>query len=131
MNAAPPIRLTVNVVELNPYAPRPYVFTEAALCLRDSIRSAGFASDQRVNEADPRALSIVLGAVRGVGFFAGSDWSSSGILFARYDRIVAACTALMRSPTSSWSGLIARSSSPRRSTLRLAVVPLSAVRRSS
>jgi hypothetical protein len=55
--------LTVNVVELNPYAPRPFVFTEAARALRDSIEAAGYASRHSVNEADLHALNIVLGAV--------------------------------------------------------------------
>jgi hypothetical protein len=55
--------LTVDVVELNPYAPRPFVFTEAALCLRDSIRGAGFASEHHVNQGNPNALALVLGAV--------------------------------------------------------------------
>jgi hypothetical protein len=53
----------VDVVELNPYAPRPFVFTEAALCLRDSLRAAGWSSSHRRNEVDPRAYSIVLGAL--------------------------------------------------------------------
>jgi hypothetical protein len=53
----------VDVVELNPYAPRPFVFTEAALCLRDSLRAAGWTSTHRRNEVDPRAYSIVLGAL--------------------------------------------------------------------
>jgi len=56
-------RLTIDVVELNPHAPRPFVFTEAALCLRDSIRAAGFASDHHVNQGNPEALSLLLGAV--------------------------------------------------------------------
>jgi hypothetical protein len=56
-------RLTVNVVEINPYAPRPYVFTETALCLQESLHNAGFLSDLHVNRADPHSLSIVLGAV--------------------------------------------------------------------
>ena len=55
--------LEINVVELNPHAPRPFAFTDAALCLRDSIRAAGFASNLYVNQTNPRALSIVLGAV--------------------------------------------------------------------
>jgi hypothetical protein len=55
--------LAVDVVELNPYAPRPYVFTEAALCLRDAIRAAGFVSDHHVNQGNPGALCLVLGAV--------------------------------------------------------------------
>lgn len=53
----------VDVVELNPYAPRPFVFTEAALCLRDSLRAAGWTSTHRRNEVDPQAYSIVLGAL--------------------------------------------------------------------
>ncbi|HSV34631.1 MAG TPA: glycosyltransferase [Ramlibacter sp.] len=55
--------LAVHVVELNPYAPRPFVFTEAALCLRDAIRATGLRSELWVNQADARAITIVLGAV--------------------------------------------------------------------
>lgn len=55
--------LTIDVVELNPHAPRPFAFTEAALCLRDSIRAAGLGSHHRVNIADPGTACIVLGAV--------------------------------------------------------------------
>jgi hypothetical protein len=55
--------LAIDVVELNPHAPQPFAFTEAALCLRDSIRDAGFQSEHRVNIANPRTASIVLGAV--------------------------------------------------------------------
>jgi hypothetical protein len=62
-NAPAPGSLAVNVAELNPYAPRPFVFTEAALCLRDSIRLAGFASEVWENKADPQAITIVLGAL--------------------------------------------------------------------
>lgn len=53
--------LTINVVERNPYAPRPFVFTEVAVCLRDSIRAAGYMSDHLVNRIDPQVYSIVLG----------------------------------------------------------------------
>ena len=56
-------KLTVDVVELNPHAPRPFAFTEAALCLRDSLRAAGLQSDHRVNIANPQAVCMVLGAV--------------------------------------------------------------------
>jgi len=56
-------RLTIDVIELNPHAPRPFVFTEAALCLRDSIRASGLESNHRVNIADPRGICIVLGAL--------------------------------------------------------------------
>jgi len=59
----PSPRLTIDVVELNPYAPRPFVFTEAALCLRDSIRALGFTSDHHVNQGNPDALALLLGAV--------------------------------------------------------------------
>lgn len=55
--------LTIDVVELNPHAPRPFAFTEVALCLRDSLRLAGLQSDHRVNIANPQAVCIVLGAV--------------------------------------------------------------------
>jgi hypothetical protein len=53
----------VDVVELNPHAPRPFVFTEAAICLRESLLAAGWRSSHRRNEVDPDAYSIVLGAV--------------------------------------------------------------------
>lgn len=56
-------RLTIDVVELNPHEPRPFVFTEPALCLRDSIRAVGLGSNHRVNIADPDAPCIVLGAI--------------------------------------------------------------------
>jgi hypothetical protein len=55
--------LAINVVELNPHAPRPFAFTEAALCLRDSIQAAGFESNLYVNKTDPSGISMVLGAV--------------------------------------------------------------------
>lgn len=58
MNAGRPI----HVVELNPYAPRPFVFTEAAICLTDAIRAAGHACEHVHNHIDPAAWSIVLGA---------------------------------------------------------------------
>jgi hypothetical protein len=72
MNAPPTSALVVNVVELNPHAPRPVVFSEAALCLRDAIRAAGFRSEVCVNR--------------------------SGIRFASYVNLVAACQELLRSP---------------------------------
>jgi hypothetical protein len=50
---------SVNVVEINPYGPRPFVFTELALCLRDALRLAGFASRHLVNEVDPAEPAIV------------------------------------------------------------------------
>lgn len=53
----------LDVVELNPYAPRPFAFTEVALCLRDSLRLAGLQSDLHVNTSDPQSNCIVLGAV--------------------------------------------------------------------
>lgn len=49
----------IDVVELNPYAPRPFVFTEVAICLRDALRGCGVAADHRVNEAVPGVPSIV------------------------------------------------------------------------
>ena len=53
--AQPPI----DVVELNPHWPRPFVFTEMALCLRDMLREAGYEAEHVVNEVDPEGLSIV------------------------------------------------------------------------
>jgi hypothetical protein len=63
--ASPPNspQLTIDVVELNGHAPRPFVFTEAALCLRDSIRAAGLGSNHYVNVADADSICIVLGAL--------------------------------------------------------------------
>lgn len=54
-SALPPI----GVVELNPHWPRPFVFTEIALCLRDQLRDAGFEAEHLVNEIDPDGLAIV------------------------------------------------------------------------
>lgn len=55
------LRPAINVVEKNPYAPQPFVLTEAATCLRDSIRAAGYPSEHLANRIDPAAYSIVLG----------------------------------------------------------------------
>jgi hypothetical protein len=63
MSEAPAARGVVNVAEINPHAPRPYTFTEAALCLRDSIRALGYTSDVHVNRADTAERCIVLGAL--------------------------------------------------------------------
>jgi len=49
----------VGVIEINPHWPRPYVFTEIALCLRDQLLAAGYEAEHLVNEADPDAVSIV------------------------------------------------------------------------
>ena len=62
MTALPAPSGTIHVVELNPYAPRPFVFTEAAVCLVDAIRAAGHAAEHVHNRIDPAAWSIVLGA---------------------------------------------------------------------
>lgn len=51
----------INVVERNPYLPQPFVLTEVAICLRDSIRAAGYPCEHLVNRIDPQAFSIVLG----------------------------------------------------------------------
>ncbi len=60
----PPDRATrVDVVELNPYAPRPFVFTDLAMCLRDAIQAAGRESIHRSNEVAPDAISLVLGCL--------------------------------------------------------------------
>jgi hypothetical protein len=53
----------VDVVELNPYAPRPFVFTDLAVCLRDSIQAAGWESIHRFNEVEPGTVSVVLGCL--------------------------------------------------------------------
>jgi hypothetical protein len=58
----PPTGRAIHVVELNPYAPRPFVFTEAAICLVDAIRAAGHEAQHVHNRIDPDAWSIVLGA---------------------------------------------------------------------
>jgi hypothetical protein len=63
MNSSPATVREVNVVELNPYAPRPFAFTEAALCLRDSIEAAGYESNLYINRTDSSAISVILGAV--------------------------------------------------------------------
>jgi hypothetical protein len=49
----------IAVVELNRHAPRPFVFTEVALCLRDMLRAAGYEAEHLVNEIDPDAINIV------------------------------------------------------------------------
>lgn len=49
----------MNVVEINAYAPRPFVFTELALCLRDALRRAGVASERLLNRVEPGVPSIV------------------------------------------------------------------------
>ena len=51
-----------NLIELNPYAPRPFVFSEVALCLRDAISKAGYKCQYCVNSSGPYEWSIVLGA---------------------------------------------------------------------
>lgn len=64
MATAPsPSGLTIDVIELNAHAPQPFAFTEAALCLRDSIRAMGLESNHYVNIANPRSVCIVLGAL--------------------------------------------------------------------
>lgn len=61
--STPVTRGVVDVAEINPYAPRPHAFTEAALCLRDAIRAAGYASEVYANKADLNGTNIVLGAL--------------------------------------------------------------------
>lgn len=48
----------LDVVELNVYKPRPFVFTELAICLRDAVRAAGFACEHLVNETVPGVPAI-------------------------------------------------------------------------
>lgn len=60
--------MKINVIEFNQYAPLPFVFSEAALCLRDSIRLAGYSCEllfNSVDVADTNDYSIVLGARSG------------------------------------------------------------------
>src|SRR3954465_14079187 len=57
----PSARPAIHVVEWNPYAPRPFVFSEVAVCLRDAIRAAGYDSEHLQNRIDPQSYSIVLG----------------------------------------------------------------------
>lgn len=52
-----PARL--DVVEINAYAPRPFVFSEIALCLRDALRRAGVASEHQVNRSEPGVPCVV------------------------------------------------------------------------
>jgi len=59
----------IGVVELNPHWPRPYVFSEIALCLRDQLLAAGYEAEHLVNEVDPDGLSIV--------FVPTDDWRSA------------------------------------------------------
>lgn len=81
MSETLPLGEPVNVIELNRYAPRPFVFTDLALCLRDSIRAAGFASNVLVNESDPRFASIVLGATPALEpFVEGLDPNRTAVL---------------------------------------------------
>lgn len=67
-----PARL--NVVEINPYAPRPFVFSELALCLRDALRRVGVASEHLLNRSVPGVPSIVFVPTDGwEAFVAGLD----------------------------------------------------------
>jgi hypothetical protein len=50
---------SVDVVEINRFAPRPFVFTELALSLRDMLRAADCHAEHVLNKADPQHLSIV------------------------------------------------------------------------
>jgi hypothetical protein len=59
----------IGVVELNPHWPRPFVFSEIALCLRDQLRAAGYEAEHLVNEIDADGLSIV--------FVPTDDWRSA------------------------------------------------------
>lgn len=65
---------SANVVEINPYHPRPFVFTELALCLRDALRQCGYLSRHLVNEVDPAVPAIVFVPTDGwQDFVAGLD----------------------------------------------------------
>jgi hypothetical protein len=61
MSVSGPLQgLTIQVVELNPYAPRPFVLTEAAICIRDAIRAAGYAAEHVANQIEPGQPALVL-----------------------------------------------------------------------
>lgn len=59
----------IGVVELNPHWPRPYVFSEIALCLRDQLLAAGYEAEHLVNQIDADGVSIV--------FVPTDDWRSA------------------------------------------------------
>ena len=64
----------LNVVEINPYAPRPFVFSELALCLRDALRHVGVASEHLLNRSVHGVPSIVFVPTDGwETFVAGLD----------------------------------------------------------
>lgn len=50
---------SLDVVEINRFAPRPFVFTELALSLRDMLRAADCQAEHVLNKADPGRLCIV------------------------------------------------------------------------
>jgi hypothetical protein len=56
-------RVALDVALINPHAPCPYTFNEAALCLQASIRAAGHACALHVNRSDSAGRAIVLGAL--------------------------------------------------------------------
>ena len=51
----------VSVVEINPYAPRPFVFTDLALCLFAALRGGGLAVQLVMNTLPAAVPCIVRG----------------------------------------------------------------------
>jgi hypothetical protein len=49
------------VVEVNPYAPRPFAFSDAATCLTESLRASGISSRHICNAIPTRGAMILLG----------------------------------------------------------------------
>lgn len=74
-----PARL--NVVEINAYAPRPFVFSELALCLRDALRRVGIASDHLLNRAVPGVPNVVFVPTDGWEAFVASLDPQQTVLF--------------------------------------------------
>ena len=71
----------INVVEINAYAPRPFVFSELALCLRDALRRAGVASEHLINRSEPGVPSIVFVPTDGWEAFVAQLDPSDTVLF--------------------------------------------------
>jgi hypothetical protein len=49
------------VVEVNPYAPRPFAFSDAAICLTESLRASGIPSRHICNAIPTRGAVVLLG----------------------------------------------------------------------
>lgn len=76
----------INIVELNDYFPRPFVFTDIASSWRDVLRLSGVQSDHLVNLHDPNAYSIVLGAPKAIAKFI-QDKDVNKIAIANFEQL--------------------------------------------